>query len=140
MKLKHKLNVLLNGVDPKWLRSSRWVCTFPVPVECVIRKPGEQVFPREGRIYPTEFYENARGELVDYQELLDGYDCHTFGDGTGRPMFPGTSAFKEVFAVEVWHDCGDDGHTEYQMFGWVLTLGHPADPLNIEYSRVAAKD
>jgi len=131
MKLKYKLNKVLKEVDPKLLLHRHGFRTFSVPTECVITEPTTQVFPIQGRVYPTGFFQSARGHLVDYEELVADYDDGTFGGEAGKPPFPGTSAFKQVFLVEVWKDRGCDGHVEYCLCGWMFVLGIPEDPLGI---------
>ena len=82
---------------------------FYVPVEAVIRRPGETVWPKQGRFFTTDRF-LVDGRIIRYEEL------------SRRPGFQGTYEYndREITLCEVWSNCGLDGHTSFEHRGWVL--------------------
>jgi len=79
---------------------------IPVPTEFVV-KSVQICTPSFARVFRTGFY-LLRNEIVDYKTLYE----------KENERFKGTSHYDEVFLVEVWVDCGDDGHVCFRHVGY----------------------
>ena len=89
---------------------------YPVPTEVVVTKACV-VAPRTRRTYQTGLYSyhpvKELRKILTYEEVckLDGFK--------GTSMTPALAA---IFLEEVWEDCGEDGHINYQHVGYRFTL------------------
>ena len=85
--------------------------TIDIPTEFVVRK-AEYCIPTKAKIYRTHryFYNDM---VLDCRGLTAELDR----EGKG---FGGTIDYDEVRLLEIWHDCGDDGHVDYVLRGWVF--------------------
>ena len=80
---------------------------FSLPTEVVVTET-RIVTPRQGRMWPLDYYDD--GKLVSYQELCK------------KPRFEGTGHYKQAWLVEKWENDGDDGHVDFRLMGYVLTV------------------
>ena len=90
------------------LRSSYSFQSFPVPYETIM-DGASQTHNYYGRIYATDLYQ-IEGKVINYDELrrLRG------------KAFAGTMLEDELVLVEVFGDCGEDGHVKYVLKGVAL--------------------
>ena len=78
-----------------------------LPTEIVIDKP-QYVIPQQARIYSTYLYW-VDDRIMDYKTLLNSKKAEGF---------KGISHYDSIVLVEIWSNYGDDGHTEYNFYGW----------------------
>lgn len=83
-------------------------CQHPLPTQVVITDP-KFLVPQIARTYETGLY-ILGDHVVDYRVL------HT------AQGFHGTSAYPHVVFREVWENCGEDGHVDYSLQGWVFEI------------------
>lgn len=93
---------------------------LPLPTEVVIREVGIQT-PEFARAYYSDLYAlksscEKGSSLFTYDQVRNHYE-KVLGE-----KFPGTSSLARVVLLEWWDDRGDDGHTDYYMYGWVTAL------------------
>ena len=80
---------------------------FGIPTEFYI-KDNQNVTPIQARYWEVNrwYYEK---QIVDYDFL------HAL------PNFKGYGNYTQLYLIELWEDKGDDGHTEQDLVGYVLT-------------------
>ena len=87
----------------------------PLPTEIVIREAGFQV-PNYKRVYYNTF-------LYFYDDcIMTGPEIVRSVQGKVNEIFRAMSDYPEVNIHEIFVDCGDDGHTDYQFVGWKFVL------------------
>lgn len=98
-----------------------------VPQEMVIR--ADTVIPtlHSARLYLPQFW------FLD--DVLVGYDVLAL-----EKDFKGTSAYPQLHIYEVWYDLGDDGHTEYALYGYLHVDGALNKKVTVEEVEEAAYD
>jgi hypothetical protein len=101
---------------PEWavfFRRGGYGYEFYLPTEVVVNKP-EFVTPAVARVFRTQYHE-YEGKFLSTHELQHRVTA------TGQD-YRGSAYYPEVVMVEVWEDRGDDGHTEYEHFGYRFVL------------------
>ena len=94
---------------------------YDVPREVVVYSP--RIFtPLQGRVFATGRYDLGDGNFASYETLRV------------HPGFDGVNNIYAVYVVEVWEDCGSDGHVEYKLegFRFVKCKGDPAKIVTCE--------
>jgi hypothetical protein len=76
-----------------------------IPTEVVVRNT-QIVTPYQARAYQTHLF-FINDKIVDYEQLRLSKE------------FKGSAHYDEIALVEVWIDYGDDGHTGYNLNGWM---------------------
>ena len=95
----------VNVINPEFLRdvTAGSSYQFPVPTEFVWRQ-GVEFFPKMSRVWWAAI------------------------DLGMRDSADGRSSHREFLAlVEIWEDCGDDGHTQYRKIGYATMSGDDAE-------------
>lgn len=88
-----------------------------LPVEGVLHHSiKEPLVADVARGFATRYYlvESHDGSGVPKVKVLEYDDLRKI------PGFKGTSEYTEIILAEYWANNGSDGHTEFQMQGWVL--------------------
>jgi hypothetical protein len=122
MKQPKELVVVLGEFIPHERFKAEWAvffregvrsAAFYLPTETVVTKP-ELVVPKAARTFNTRYHE-YEGKFFSTDEVQRRVVA------TGQD-YRGSAYYPEVVMVEVWEDHGDDGHSEYEHFGYRFVL------------------
>lgn len=86
-----------------------------VPRELVLSSPSNipRIVWESARVYYLPWFE-YKGDLVPVRNFVSRLQA----DGE---TFWGTARYPQLKLLEIWEDCGDDGHVEYRLEGLLWT-------------------